>query len=332
MGVSHFQTGGTRTSKPYKTRFLNPQRLPFVVEPLPGDDHVFQSISRLFEECRDQFQAAMLKYGAILFRNFHITSTAEFHDLVRRFSGKDLLGYAGGVSPRIRLSDGVYTSTEYPENLRLTLHNELSYSGSFPSHLYFFCITPPQIGGETTLGDSRRILKRISPEIKESFAQKGVLYKRNLSSETADGYSWQAAFETDDPKAVEEICIRNQMNYCRRAGHSLHLEHKGPAILTHLVTNEEVWFNQAEGFHPSALDQETYYRGIRNNGNFRLNSQFGDGHEIPVDMLTSIRSVLEREAIPHRWQRNDLLILDNVLTAHGRTPYSGPRKIALCMT
>jgi alpha-ketoglutarate-dependent taurine dioxygenase len=49
-------------------------------------------------------------------------------------------------------------------------------------------------------------------------------------------------------------------------------------------------------------------------------------------MLEQIREVLQKETIPHRWQTGDILILDNMLAAHGRMPFSGARRIALAMT
>ena len=31
------------------------------------------------------------------------------------------------------------------------------------------------------------------------------------------------------------------------------------------------------------------------------------------------------------WQRGDIILLDNMLVAHGRDPFRGPRKIAVAM-
>lgn len=105
-----------------------------------------------------------------------------------------------------------------------------------------------------------------------------------------------------------------------------------PATVRHSVTGEEVWFNQAEGFHPSVMDSPTYDWFIRNNEPFRLNSSFGDGSEIPVEMLANIRAVIREETIPHRWIKGDVVVLDNILSAHGRMPFSGERRIVLAMT
>jgi alpha-ketoglutarate-dependent taurine dioxygenase len=53
---------------------------------------------------------------------------------------------------------------------------------------------------------------------------------------------------------------------------------------------------------------------------------------IESEMLAHIRRVLQSETIPHRWQVGDILVLDNILSAHERMPFTGARKIILAMT
>jgi hypothetical protein len=316
----------------FKTYFLNNYQLPLIVEPENSSGRGFFPLIQLSQEHKNLFRTGLLRYGAVLFRNFDIKRLDEFEAFVRAFSGKGAFGYAGGVSPRRGLSNTTYTSTEYPADITLNLHNELSYSRVFPAHLYFFCITVSPDGGETTLGNSRRILQRINPKTAGLFKQKQILYERNLSANKGDGYSWQDAFETESQHEVEEVCRRDGINFNWRPGNLLGLNQVGPATIKHPVTGEEVWFNQAEGFHPSALDKKFLEDTISRGEDFRLNSFFGDGREIPVEMLASIRTAQSVETVPHKWKPGDILIVDNILTAHGRLPFSGARKIALSMT
>ncbi|MFL6468687.1 MAG: TauD/TfdA family dioxygenase [Pyrinomonadaceae bacterium] len=268
---------------------------------------------------------ALLYYGAVVLSDFGVSRIDQFKEIVEDFSTADLLKYAGGASPRSALADGVYTSTEYPPEMPLALHNELSYAAAYPRTLFFFCEMEPHIGGETTLGDSRRILSAIDPEIADLFRSKGVLYVRNLVSDKTSQYSWQAAFETDDREMAEEVCRRQGSHFEWTVGGGLRVSFIGPATMIHPETGEEVWFNQADGFHSGELQNPG--RAERP----RLEAYFGDASEIPKKALEHIRTVIRRETIPHRWKQGDILIIDNILNAHGRMPFSGPRKIALAM-
>ena len=319
-----------------KTSFLNSQQLPLVVE--PADNLQTEASFRLPKDAlfdrRDFLRKKLLIHGAILLRGYNVSSAEELESLVYWFSEKKLFNYAGGASPRKSMGGGVYNSTEYPPNLGLRLHNELSYSNNFPRHLYFCCLTAPQDGGETTLGDSRRILRKINPKIVELFKQKNIRYDRCLSAEKGSGYSWQEAFETDDSAAAENFCRKIGARFQWKENGSLRLSQIRPATAIHPETGEEVWFNQAESFHPSNLDKEVYKALISQTPeeDFRLNAYFGDGSPLCRSMLDHIREILEKETIALRWQTGDVLIVDNLLAAHGRMPFSGARKIALAMT
>jgi len=45
-----------------------------------------------------------------------------------------------------------------------------------------------------------------------------------------------------------------------------------------------------------------------------------------------VRRAIAAERIQHRWQAGQVVVLDTFLMAHGRAPFSGPRKIALART
>ncbi|HZF42111.1 MAG TPA: TauD/TfdA family dioxygenase [Sphingomonadaceae bacterium] len=310
---------------------------PFAVRPT-GSRSVDAAVATATEQ-RPTLSAHLLDAGALLFRGFDLRTPEDFSRLVDAFTGgAPRFGYAGGASPRRALSgsgDGLYSSTEYPPDMELSLHNELSYADVHPRHLFFFCLVAPEQGGATTLGDSRRILRRIDPEVLDLFQTKDVRYVRNLSPDAGSGYSWQDAFETLDPSAAEAACQRIGADWEWREGGLLHVSQLRLATARHPVTGEEVWFNQADGFHPSALDPETYATLLACHGGedaFRLNVTWGDGTPISRDVLTEVRAAIRAERVEHRWEAGDVVVLDNYLTAHGRAPFTGPRRIALAMT
>jgi alpha-ketoglutarate-dependent taurine dioxygenase len=290
--------------------------------------------ARLLDE-RERLHRLLLEHGALLLRGCPVVdSPTEFARFVHEFSGRSLLDYAGGASPRVRLGEGVYTSTEYPSRCTLSLHNELSYTSEWPAHLFFCCVTPAATGGETPIGDSRAILKKIDAGVVSEFKRKGIKYVRNLHSGAGTGYSWQEAFETQERAAVEEFCRARRIDYAWRPDGGLTLTEMRPATAVHPLTSEEVWFNQADGFHPSALDEETYsaLRSTLTEEEFRLNSYFGDGSAIDPQALAHVRQVMREASVPVPWRAGDILILDNMLAAHGRMPFTGARKILLAMT
>lgn len=317
----------------------HPGGLPFVVLRDSGGEGSFGELLRLARERESFLDERLLSHGAILFRGWPVRSCEQFAELVEGMSGQGkLLQYRGGASPRRPLSAGgqpVYNSTEYPPDMELSLHNELSYSGAWPERIYFLCLTAPTRGGETTIGDSRRILARIPSPVRARFEAKGVRYIRNLPSGAGSGYSWQDAFGTGDRAEVERHCGAIGAEHEWLAGDLLRVMEVRPAIAVHPATLEEVWFNQADGFHPSALDPATHAELLALCGSedfFRLNVAYGDGTPIDSSDLAAVRQAVRPESRPHAWQAGDILMLDNMLAAHGRRPFSGERRIAVAMS
>lgn len=100
-------------------------------------------------------------------------------------------------------------------------------------------------------------------------------------------------------------------------------------MIEHPDSGELVWFNQAHLFHVSSLPQDIRETLVDSLGEEHLprNCYFGDGSAIDTHSLDLVRQVYEDTKIKFEWQRNDLMLLDNVLYSHGREPFTGERRI-----
>src|SRR5438270_9736621 len=186
-------------------RFESPQPLPLIVSAGVRSAASPEALLERYAAEREWMEARLLQHGALLFRGFGI-ETQEILSRVVHALGGEALGYIDGNSPRKKLGSGVYTSTEYPPEFFISLHNELSYSSRWPSRLFFCCAIAPREGGETPLADSRRILQHLPAEVRDAFVTREVKYIRNLHGGSGFGPSWQATFETESRDEVSEFC------------------------------------------------------------------------------------------------------------------------------
>jgi alpha-ketoglutarate-dependent taurine dioxygenase len=270
-------------------------------------------------------------HGVILFRNFQTSGAQDFAQLVRAVSGEPL-EYRERSSPRSHVSDRIYTSTEYPSDQPIFLHNENSYAHTWPLTLFFLCVVPPALGGETPFADCRRVYRALPDAIREQFVRRGVLYVRNFGEGL--GLPWQTAFGTGDRSRVEAQLRASGYEFEWLGAGRLRTKRLGPAVARHPRTGDLSWFNHATFFHVSTLPPEM---GDALRAQFREedlpnNTYYGDGSAIEPAVLETLRQCYldAKHSIP--WRAGDVLMLDNVLVAHGREPYSGPREIRVAMS
>ena len=57
----------------------------------------------------------------------------------------------------------------------------------------------------------------------------------------------------------------------------------------------------------------------------------GDGSDIDERVLDGIRRAYEAETFTFRWEKGDVLVLDNMLVGHSRAPFTGTRQVLVAM-
>jgi alpha-ketoglutarate-dependent taurine dioxygenase len=279
---------------------------------------------------RSSIERLLLKYGGLLFRGFDIGEQTDLEQFTNAI-GIDLMHYMEGATPRHEVGDHVYTSTEFPPEHRIALHNELSYVLTWPMRICFFCVIAPQDRGETPIADVRRVYRRIDPEVRGRFEQRGWMLVRNFG----EGFSlpWQSVYRTNDRQALEEYSLRARIDVEWRGEAKLRTRQVRPATAVHPRTGETVWFNHAAFWHASSLDPAVRKSLSTEFADDELpyNTFYGDGSPIEDAVMEHIREAYDQETFQFRWQPGDLLLLDNMLAAHGRSPFSGPRRILVSM-
>jgi hypothetical protein len=252
--------------------------------------------------------------------------------------------YVGGVSPRGQVMSGVYESTRFPAHLRIPQHNEMSYLPDPPRELAFFCEIEPQHGGETPLADSRTIYDQIPAEIRDLLGKAGISYHRYLNGRHMTlnhrnrhriaklHTSWMAAFSTDDPKVVERACAENDSTVKWDREEGAKINNILSAFRHHPDTGEMLWFNQIATFLSSprstGLLRWLLYQSAFPDPFLRpFHATLGDGRRITIPQLNGIHWAIDNATVRFRWQRGDLLLVDNFLVTHGRMPYRGNRRI-----
>lgn len=283
------------------------------------------------EQNRELIDTSLAENGAVLFRGFEVGGLDQFSSLISVVGGRPE-EYTYRSTPRTELGGGVYTSTEYPADQAIPFHNENSYTRSWPLKLFFYCEIPAAEGGATPIADSARVYEQIPARIRERFAEKKVMYVRNYG-EGVD-LPWQEVFQTSDRAQVDAFCRSHGIELEWKDDERLRTRQVCEAVARHPRNGKLLWFNQAHLFHYSALDpvaREALLE-IFAEEDLPRNTFYGDGSRIDPADLEPIREAYAHEEVAFPWQREDVLLLDNMAVAHARHPFKGERKIRVGMT
>jgi alpha-ketoglutarate-dependent taurine dioxygenase len=278
---------------------------------------------------RSPIRQLLLRHGGILFRGFTRGSVETFRSFIAAVSGEPV-AYVERSSPRHEVADQIYTSTDHPARHPIPLHNEQSYNVTWPLRIFFHCLTPPAIGGGTPVADCRNVYQRISPALRAQLEERGYLYVRHFGS--GMGLSWQEAFQTSERGIVESYCAENDIELTWGAGAELTTRQQRPVSAAHPETGEMTWFNHLTFFNVSTLDPMVAAALLSmGQENLPNNTYYGDGADIEPAALDELRGAYEAEKTVVPWQEGDIMMLDNMLVAHGREAYEPPRQIVVGM-
>ncbi|MFK0252489.1 TauD/TfdA family dioxygenase [Streptomyces sp. NPDC090445] len=275
---------------------------------------------------RDALRAAVAEHGALLVRGLGLREPAVIGAVFRGLTA-ELMAEREAFAPRKDHGGGVYSATQWPPNQPMCMHHELSYRVEFPGLMLFACPTAPATGGATAVADGPTVLDALPAELTERFEREGWLLTRSYNDEI--GASVAEAFGTEDRAAVEAYCRAHAIEFAWQPDGGLRTRQRRSAVVRHPVSGRRCWFNQIAFLNEWTLAPEVreYLVDVYGPEGLPFNTCYGNGDPIGDDVVQLLNKIYEQETVREPWQSGDLLLVDNIRTAHSREPYDGPREV-----
>ncbi|MFJ3799122.1 TauD/TfdA family dioxygenase [Streptomyces sp. NPDC090088] len=281
-------------------------------------------------EHREALRAQVAEHGALLVRGLGLRDTTQIGAVFARLAG-DLMTEREAFAPREAHGPGLYASTPWPDNQPMCMHHELSYALEVPGLMLFACPTAPEQGGATAVADAEEVLRALPTGLTERFEREGWILTRTYNDEI--GASLTESFGTGDRTEIERYCRANAIDFSWQPDGSLRTEQRRNAVVRHPVTGRRCWFNQIAFLNEWTLSPEVreYLVDVYGADGLPFNTRHGDGTPIGEDVVQLINSTYEAHTRREPWHSGDLLLVDNIRTAHSREPFTGERRVLVGM-
>ncbi len=280
---------------------------------------------------RDAVRAAVAEHGAILVRGLGLRDVAQVADVFAELAPGGLLPDREGFASRESHPGGVYSSLAWPANQPMCMHHELSYTERPPGLLLLACLRAAADGGATGVADAAAVLDALPADLVDRFDREGWVLARSFNGEI--GASWQEAFGSDDRAAVEDYCRTHGIELEWQPDGGLRTRQRRPAVVRHPVSGRRCWFNQVAFLNEWTMAPEVheYLVDVYGVDGLPFNTLFGNGDPIGEDVVALLNDVYEAQTLREPWQPGDLMLVDNVATAHSREAYLGQREVLVGM-
>lgn len=212
--------------------------------------------------------------------------------------------------------------TRFPADQWIPPHHELYYTPTPPARVAFVCLTPPRVGGETSIYDGRLAWRLLPPALRARLASQRVLWRRRLGPpgevRALENTSWSRAFGATSFEEAQRLAIAGGYSVTavdedreRMTIDCLTWMGEGDCLATSMVGN-----------HPWIY--EKFYGGAETS---HEEPRWEDGTKLTEDELIGMLEAYARARVHARWtRRGEVLMLDNRRFAHGRQPWAGPKR------
>ncbi|WP_232661990.1 TauD/TfdA family dioxygenase [Pseudonocardia sp. TRM90224] len=318
-----FPPAPSRPAPPFAVQTA-PGRPPLVLAPNGPDPEGWVGYNR------GALRGALAQYGALLVRGLGLHDPAQVGSVFRLLGG-ELMAEREAFAQRESFPGGVYSSTKWPSNQPMCMHHELSYTAEAPGLMMFACLTAPTSGGATCVADSAAVLNALPRGLVERFEHEGWVLARNYNDEI--GASVVETFGTDDPATVEAYCRANAIEFQWQPDGGLRTWQRRSAVRRHPATGQLCWFNQIAFLNEWTMDQDVRAFLVEMYGpqGLPFTTLFGNGEPVGPQVVELINQAYDAHTMREAWRPGDLLLVDNLRSAHSREAFEGERQILVGM-
>ena len=279
-----------------------------------------------------QLKSALATDGTILFRGFPITCAEDFDQFAAAFDYGEFT-YEESLSNAVRINKTrrVFTANEAPPDVEIFLHHEMAQTPIYPQKIFFCCLSAAESGGATPIcrsDDLYDAFKSEHPDWAEKFNSLGVKYSTHMPGDddlnSGQGRSWKSTLSVDSTEAAEARLQELGYTWVWQPDNSLLATTPALPAVRALPDGRQSFFNQVIAA----------YRGWkRKDDSGEAVLTFGNGEQIPEDVLEALIDLSRRFIYPVEWQDGDVALVDNYRVMHGRYPYAGARKreVLVCL-
>jgi len=305
-----------------------------------GEQSMSELTLHLVDEVAHCIENHLLENGAIIFRGLPLETPLDVSNLIDMIAPR--LGWepqtiAGGGTHRSLEAPNVQTSSNEPPSCAMEPHMDKAHQSDFPETIFFAMMVelPLGAGGETIVTNMRAVTSDLRERgIIECFEKKGgVLYEKTFwSAENSDvqmkGFTWQSAFCAEDKASVESKLSISGAKWNWLDDGILRVSNIEPVCKPHRLSGEALWFN---GVHTNNSSYYLHAKHIETSRGVPMDTYFGNHEAIPAELMAEIRGCFWRHSVPLRLRTRDLLVVDNMIAAHGRMswPDGLQRKLTL---
>jgi hypothetical protein len=272
--------------------------------------------------------AALASAGAVLVRDARVDGATALTALADRL-GLAAVAQREPFAPREPLGDGVWSQPAWPVTSPMCMHHELGWQRQPPPYLLVACLRPAEAGGRTGVADGRTVLSLLPAELVERADRHGWRMLRRYAGGLV-GTAWPDAFPGMDAAAVEAYAAVEGIEL-EWGPHCLVTRRTRPAVRPTGPEAVPAWSNLLAFCSEWTMDPAVreYLLVTTGRDGLPFETAFGDGSPFTAADVETVNAAYDRATTHVEWRAGDVLVLDNVRTAHSMEPYEGERRMAV---